>query len=122
MVALGAMSAWRDTGPVTEAGDPRDPADPRNKYRTRQAQRDVRALLLEWDPIGISGVDEAQDEYDCMIGPLLRLLFDRADQSRVLDWIRTERVSHFGLSAASSADAELAAKLLSWWDTGDIAT
>lgn len=59
---------------------------------------------MEWDPIGVAGIDEAQDEYDCMISPLLRLLFDGADKGALLDWIRTERVDHFGLSAASPAD------------------
>jgi hypothetical protein len=101
---------------VPEQGDPRDPGDPRNKHRTRQAQREVRALLLEWDPIGVAGIDGAEDEYDGMISPLLHLLFAGAGQAVLIDWIRKERVEHFGLSAGSPADAELAARLRSWWD------
>jgi hypothetical protein len=114
---LGVRSSLRDTAPVAEQGDPRDPADPRNKHGTREAQRNVRRLLMEWDPIGVAGVAGAQDEYDCMISPLLHLLFDGADQNEILEWIRTERVDHFGLSAASAADVDLAAKLTSWWST-----
>lgn len=106
-----------DTALVQEQGDPDDPADPRNKHRTRQAQRHVRRLLMEWDPIGVAGVDEAQDEYDCMVSPLLHLLFDGADQSALLGWIRTRRVDHFGLSAGSPADIRLAAELTAWWST-----
>ena len=45
---------------------------------------------MEWDPIGVAGVAGAQDEYDCMISPLLHLLFDGADQDEILEWIRTE--------------------------------
>jgi hypothetical protein len=44
---------------MAEHGDLRDPADPRNKYRTRQAHREVRMLLMDWDPIGGAGVEEA---------------------------------------------------------------
>jgi hypothetical protein len=43
-----------------------------------------------------------------MISPLLHLLSDGADQTALLQWIRTERENHFGLSAGSPADIQLA--------------
>jgi len=30
---------------------------------------DVRALLMEWDAMGVADAFECQDRYDCMIGP-----------------------------------------------------
>ena len=65
--------------------DPWDPGSPRNRDRTRESKRQVRRLLLEWDPIGVSGIPEAADEYDCMISPLLRRLFDGADSRSLAD-------------------------------------
>ena len=30
---------------------------------------------MEWDLVGVAGIPEAADEYDCMISPLLHRLF-----------------------------------------------
>ena len=56
---------------VSEPGNG-DPGSPRNKERTRESWRQVRRLLMEWDLIGVAGIPEAADEYDCMISPPLR--------------------------------------------------
>jgi len=41
----------------------------------RKGQRELRALLMEeWDPIGVSGVAEAADEYDSYLLQLARRL------------------------------------------------
>ena len=49
-------------------------AVPRNRERTQDYQRQARHLLMELDPIGVSGTPEAAGEYDCMIGRLLHRL------------------------------------------------
>lgn len=79
------------------------------KTRTRQ----VRALLLDWDAIGVA--DTSPDEYDCMIGPLLRQLHDGTDAAALTRWIDAERAEHFGLDPDLSADRKLAGRLLTWW-------
>jgi hypothetical protein len=94
-----------------------DPDSPRNKERTRESQRQVRCLLMEWDPIGVSDIPEAADEYDCMISSLLHLLFEGADARSLADWIRHERLSHFGLWPDDARDMQLAEWLTTWWDT-----
>jgi len=86
--------------------DQHDPGNPQNKYRTREAQQDVRRLLLEWDPLGVGRNEHAQDEYDCMISPLLHLLYGEADETALVRLIMTEREDHFGLGANAVADAE----------------
>lgn len=55
-----------DTDVVT-AGDINDLSNPENKYRTRESQDQQRDLLMAWDPVGVFGVPEAADEYDCML-------------------------------------------------------
>lgn len=55
-----------DTDLVT-VGDINDPSNPENKYRARESQGQQRELLMAWDPIGVCGVPEAADEYDCML-------------------------------------------------------
>ena len=97
--------------------DPWDPGSPRNRDRTRESKRQVRRLLMERDPIGVSGIPEAADEYDCMISPLLHRLFDGADIRSLADWIGHERSSHFGLGPDDTRDRQLAERLTAWWET-----
>lgn len=78
--------------------------------------REVRALLMEWDAIGVADAPEAADEYDCMIGPLVRHLRDGADAVVLRDRIARERVDHVGLSTDLDADRALADALLHWWN------
>ena len=54
---------------------------------------------MERDLIGVAGIPEAADEYDCMISPLLHRMFEGADTRSLADWISRERASHFGARA-----------------------
>jgi hypothetical protein len=72
-------------------------------------------MLMEWDPIGVAGVPEAADEYDCMIAPIMRQLSEGATAGPLAAWITGERVAHFGLDAQPEADNALALELVAWW-------
>ena len=56
--------------------------------RAEEIQEAIRqVLLVDWDPIGVSGLPEAQDEYDGYIGEVYRWLangLDRRDIARCL--------------------------------------
>jgi hypothetical protein len=93
-----------------------DPGSPRNWDRTRESWRQVRGLLMEWDLIGVAGIPEAADEYDCMISPLLHRLFEGADTRSLADWISRERTSHFGAGPDDARDMRLAESLNAWWE------
>jgi hypothetical protein len=96
--------------------DPWDPGSPQNRERTRESWHQVRRLLMEWDLIGVAGIPEAADEYDCMISPLLHRLFEGADTRSLFDWIRQERPSHFGAGPDDVQDMQLAESLTAWWE------
>jgi hypothetical protein len=50
----------------------------RNKYQSRESRARVREILMrEWDPIGVSGVPEAADEYDRYVGTVYVMLMDQ---------------------------------------------
>jgi hypothetical protein len=72
---------------------------------------------MEWDLIGVAGVPEAADEYDCMIGPLLDRLFAGADALSLFGWIRHERLAHFGAGPDDAQDMRLAESLTAWWES-----
>lgn len=90
-----------------------DPSDPENKYRTRESARQLRELLIQWDPIGTASVPEGADEYDAMISPLLRLLAARVSEGELEGWLGVQ-VSGMGLRAGER-ETHFAASLLSWW-------
>jgi hypothetical protein len=94
--------------------DPWDPGSLRNRDRTRESWRHLRGLLMQWDLIGVPGIPEAADEYDCMIGPLLRRLFEGADSRSLAEWISHERTSHFGAGPDDAKDMRLAESLIAW--------
>lgn len=74
-----------------------------------------RALLIEWDPIGVADTPEAADEYDCMISPVMHKLFDQIGVDELASWISRERSEHFGLSPDPIGDHRLAVQLTRWW-------
>ena len=94
--------------------DPWDPSSPRNRGRTRGSQRQVRAVLMRWDPIGVGDAVEAADEYDCMISPAMHKLYDGASVDSLAEWIAEQR-DHFGLDPDAADDHALAEELLDWW-------
>jgi hypothetical protein len=71
--------------------------------------------LLQWDPIGVGAAPEAQDEYDCMISPLMHKLHAGVPVEALASWISGEQAEHFGLAPDVEADRRLAAGLVEWW-------
>lgn len=93
-----------------------DPGNPRNRERTRESQVQLRALLLQWDPIGVAGIPEAADEYDCMISPLMHLLHDGATRPAIRKWVTGEVEGHFGMRSDRRRESQLAVEVTEWWD------
>ena len=97
------------------ADDGSDPRNPQNKKRTRELQRELRARLMAWDPIGVAGVDEAWDEYDCLLGPIMHMLHDGVSGRRLGKWLMAELEGHFGLRPDRKREQALANELVRWW-------
>jgi len=69
---------------------------------------------MGWDPIGVAGMPQAADEYDCLMGPLLRMLHEGARPSRIERWLTHELQAHFGLTPVPGREAQLASDLVDW--------
>ncbi|MFC9082709.1 hypothetical protein ACFTY7_38060 [Streptomyces sp. NPDC057062] len=76
------------------------------------AQRKLRDLLNEWDPIGVA--DLVQDEYDCLISPILSRLTHGAGRAEMSEFLGRELTQHFGLSHPYDVD-RMAERLTAWW-------
>ena len=101
-------SAW-------DPSDPWDPRNPENRDRTRRLRADLRQRLLDdWDPIGVSGVPEADDEYDGYLTPLMRLLHSGAREKEVRDYL-VGVLDGMGLRPHGDREDRVARDLLTWW-------
>jgi hypothetical protein len=92
-----------------------DPAAPQNKARTRESARQLRRILVSWDPIGIAGAPEAEDEYDGLISPLLHQLSAGAQQADLEAWLVAQLAGMGLIQDTTARETRLAADLLVWW-------
>ena len=79
----------------------------------RQRQRELRRLLIEWDPIGVMP-GAPSDEYDCLLGLLGQL--QRGDEpDRLSRYLRRQLTHHFGLGSDQSHPEQFAEKVFAWY-------
>jgi hypothetical protein len=78
----------------------------------RDHQEIRRVLLEEWDPIGVRGIPEAQDEYDGYVPDVHRLLMRRASALEVFEYLWQVEAEHMGLPGNRAHTQEIAARLV----------
>ena len=66
---------------------------------------------MEWDPIGVSGISETADEYDCMLSPILHRLHDGVGEEAIRDWIVGEVEGHFEMQSDLAREGLLARRI-----------
>lgn len=71
-----------------------------SKYldRARKYQTVIREILVkEWDPIGISDIAEAQDEYDSYVPHIYSQLIQHASEEEIFSNLWKIETDHMGL-------------------------
>jgi hypothetical protein len=90
-----------------------------SKCESRERWTQLRALMCEWDPIGVmDDPDWPRDEYDCLVDALLTLLASKASREEVGEYVRKEIEKHFGLSAVSYDLMAVVDRVQEWFDRG----
>ena len=89
------------------------------KRGKEQAARDllrVRAILREWDPIGVFPDMEGgpRDEYDSYAPRILRMLEKDCTAQAIVRQLQNLRVRWMELPLVRDRDEEIAARLLAW--------
>lgn len=74
----------------------------------------LRHLLNEWDFIGVRELSADDDEYDCLVGPLMDRLIAGADADDVAVFLREQIGGHFGLQPTDIDIAAFAARAVAW--------
>ena len=70
---------------------------------------------MSWDPMGVSGMSEASDEYDGYHAPTLRLLERDASVQAIATYLDTVAFGHMGLASVSIPSTQFAARLKAWF-------
>ncbi len=77
-----------------------------------------RVLLTKWDPIGVSEVAEAQDEYDAYVSEVYRLLLRGAVARQVFDYLWWVETKHMGLCGDRQRTEKVAERLVAVFSEG----
>jgi hypothetical protein len=81
----------------------------------KQYQEELRAVLNEWDFLTAHQLG-TNDEYDCLINPILAILQRNGTVDEIENLIRHERKEHFGLAEESPELRHTVYKIVSWWE------
>jgi hypothetical protein len=84
------------------------------KRALRQRGRELRALLNEWDPIGV-GPSGPSDEYDCLLWPIMRMLEDGIGQEQLVSSLKNQFTEHFGGRWDPQGAASFAERARAWF-------
>ena len=71
-----------------------------------------RVLLEEWDPIGVKGIPEANDEYDAYVPTIYKMLISRQSRTEIFDYLWWLATQHMGLTGDRQATEKFADRLL----------
>lgn len=85
------------------------------QHPIRTRMRVVRQMLNEWDFIGVGKFYTGDDEYDCLLGPLLARFASGANVDDVVGFLREEIEGHFGLELTDTEIATFAVRTVAWW-------
>jgi IS30 family transposase len=81
--------------------------------KTRKLHQKIhKALMNDWDPIGVYGIPEAQDEYDSYIPTIYKFLFSRKPAHELFDYLWWLETEHMGLTGDYQKTKDFAEKLL----------
>lgn len=86
-----------------------------DKQQSRQRWAELGALFNEWDVLGVMGSpDSPQDEYDDLVGMVMRLLVQDADKKRIARHLHDMLKHHYGLSLIPDTN-DIAATVRAWF-------
>jgi hypothetical protein len=86
----------------------------RSQLRTRY--RELRDLMSVWDPIGVMDDPEwPRDEYDGLVGPVLRRLEAGEAIEALSVFLETEVRAHFGVEPVPGAARAFAERAVAWY-------
>jgi hypothetical protein len=87
-----------------------------DRWWRERGERELRELLLGWDPIGVAGEPGwPPDEYDAFLEPLANRLRDGVSEDELTTFLEGAVREHVGLEPDREREAGLARELVGWY-------
>lgn len=87
-----------------------------NPKEKKLYQRIDEVIHYLWDPIGISSLPPARDEYYEYLPKIFKMLIERKNLEEVAKYLMHIRVSRIGLKENDKKDTWTASVLIGWWE------
>jgi hypothetical protein len=89
-----------------------------SRAELRERFRELRDLINAWDPIGVlDDPDWPRDEYEGLVGPVLRRLEAGDTPAQLAAYLRAEARDRFGLDPDGCPPEAAAARMVAWYRT-----
>ena len=69
-----------------------------------------------WDPIGVSGVPQARDEYYSYLAEIQSLVLSGCEKSEIANHLTMIEVDRMGMKSTTERNLEVADMLIDWYD------
>ena len=79
----------------------------------RVRYRELRDLVNSWDPVGLIADGAPINEYDCLVGPILRCLEGHQPASSIAEYLKREFGDRFGVPLRDPEN--FAAQAIAWY-------
>lgn len=90
-----------------------------DSWWNNRGESELRSLLHEWDPIGVSKEpDWPADEYDDLIEPLRARLAAGTTAGELAVFLERHVADHLGLDPDADREERFAERLVAWWGSG----
>lgn len=86
-----------------------------DKSESRRRWKELRSIVNACDPVGLIACGCPEDEYDCVLGSILRRLEGCESPETISAHLITEFKAHFGTSVSQEAIRRLANEASTWY-------
>jgi len=83
-------------------------------YEKELYQRIAEVMHYVWDPIGVSGVPQARDEYNAYLPQVFAMLLESKDRETISAYLVRVEEERMGLTPSKPRAEEVADVLLDW--------
>jgi hypothetical protein len=83
------------------------------KQESRRRWREMTQMVNAWDPIGLIEMGAPLDEYDCVVGDVMRALERKDSSEQLANFLRAHIAEHFGLPP--SDPSPFAVQAVAWY-------
>jgi len=84
------------------------------KQTTTGPWRELQKAVNDWDPVGLIELGAPEDEYECLVGPLMRMLQVGSRFEEIVRYLNQHIPEHFGVSKPEGAH-EFAEGIVRWF-------